>query len=142
MRLVGGRTLAVDPSGHIAAVTGFTAPDRLVLPADLSAESTWLPALGAVSVEPLPGGWLVRLGDERPTATEFELDLRDLSTTHGVPLTDLLRMTASLRRRFADWTETEGETIRLSRSPRLIARLAALEVDGYAMPEGRHSRAL
>jgi hypothetical protein len=74
---VGGRTLAVDPSGHIAAVTGFTAPDRLVLPADLSAESTWLPALGAVSVEPLPGGWLVRLGDERPTATELELDLRD-----------------------------------------------------------------
>jgi hypothetical protein len=74
---VGGRTLAVDPSGHIAAVTGLTAPDRLVLPADLSAESTWLPTLGAVIVEPLPGGWLVRLGDERPTATELELDLRD-----------------------------------------------------------------
>jgi hypothetical protein len=73
---VGGRTLAVDRSGHIAAVTGFTAPERLLLPADLSAESTWLPALGAVTVEPLPGGWLVRLGDERPTATELELDLR------------------------------------------------------------------
>lgn len=72
----------------------------------------------------------------------FELDLRDLSRTHGVPLTDLLRITASLRRRFADWIETGDETIRLSRSPRLIARLAALEVDGYAMPEGRHSRAL
>ena len=73
---VGGRTLAVDPSGHIAAVTGFTAPDRLLLPADLSPESTWLPTLGAVTVEPLPGGWLVRLGDERPAATELELDLR------------------------------------------------------------------
>lgn len=73
---VGGRTLAVDPSGHIAAVTGFSAPDRLVLPADLSAESTWLPALGAVTVEPLPGGWLVRLGDGAPVATDLVLDLR------------------------------------------------------------------
>lgn len=73
---VGGRTLAVDPSGHIAAVCGLTAPDRLLLPADLSAESTWLPALGAVTVEPLPGGWLVRLGDEQPAATELVLDLR------------------------------------------------------------------
>ena len=73
---VGGRTLAVDPSGHIAAVTGFTAPDRLLLPPDLSPASTWLPTLGAVTVEPLPGGWLVRLGDERPAATELELDLR------------------------------------------------------------------
>ncbi|UUZ58900.1 hypothetical protein [Nocardioides sp. B-3] len=73
---VGGRTPAVDPSGHIAAVTGFTAPDRLVLPADLSAESTWLPALGAVTVEPLPGGWLVRLGDGDRAATDPVLDLR------------------------------------------------------------------
>jgi hypothetical protein len=73
---VGGRTLAVDPSGHIAAVTGFTAPERLLLPADLSAESTWLPTLGAVTVEPLPGGWLVRLGDEGPAASELVLDLR------------------------------------------------------------------
>ena len=74
---VGGRTLAVDPSGHIAAVTGFTPPARLLLPADISAESTWLPALGAVTVEPLPGGWLVRLGDDAPTATDLVLDLRE-----------------------------------------------------------------
>lgn len=74
---VGGRALAVDPTGHIAAVTGFTAPDRLVLPADLSAASTWLPTLGAVSVEPLPGGWLVRLGAEAAAATDLVLDLRE-----------------------------------------------------------------
>jgi oxygen-independent coproporphyrinogen-3 oxidase len=72
----------------------------------------------------------------------FELDLRDLSNRHGIPLDVLLRLTASLRRRFADFIEAKGETIRLARSPRLIARLAALEVDAYAMPEGRHSRAL
>ncbi|PUA79679.1 GAF domain-containing protein [Nocardioides currus] len=76
---VGGRSLAVDPTGHIAAVTGFTAPDRLVLPADLSPESTWLPTLGAVTVEPLPGGWLVRLGSTTngPAASRLELDLRE-----------------------------------------------------------------
>ena len=73
---VGGRALAVDPNGHIAAVTGFAAPDRLVLPADISADSTWLPALGDVTVEPLPGGWLVRLGAETAAATELVLDLR------------------------------------------------------------------
>ncbi|KRF34354.1 GAF domain-containing protein [Nocardioides sp. Soil805] len=73
---VGGRALAVDPSGHVAAVTGLTAPERLLLPADLSSASTWLPALGTVSVEPLPGGWLVRLGEEHPTASELVLDLR------------------------------------------------------------------
>lgn len=72
----------------------------------------------------------------------FEIDLRDLSRRHGVPLTDLLRITAALRHRFADWIETRGETIRLARSPRLIARLAAQAIDAYAMPEGRHSRAL
>ncbi len=72
----------------------------------------------------------------------FELDLRDLSRRHGVSLTHLLRLTASLRHRFAGVIEANGKTIRLLRSPRLIARLAALELDAYAMPEGRHSRAL
>jgi hypothetical protein len=74
---VGGRALAVDPAGHVAAVTGFTAPERLVLPADVSVESTWLPTLGAVTVEPLPGGWLVRLGAEVAAATDLVLDLRE-----------------------------------------------------------------
>lgn len=74
---VGGRALAVDPAGHIAAVTGFTAPERLVLPSDLSAQSTWLPTLGAVTIEPLPGGWLVRLGAEAADATDLVLDLRE-----------------------------------------------------------------
>lgn len=72
----------------------------------------------------------------------FELDLRDLSAIHAVPMTDLLRMTARLRSRFEGWIETRDDVIRLQRSPRLIARLVAQEVDGYAMPEGRHSRAL
>lgn len=73
---IGGRTLAVDASGHIAAVTGLTAPERLHLPSDLSSASTWLPTLGAVSVEPLPGGWLVRLDGGGAAPTDLVLDLR------------------------------------------------------------------
>ncbi|EYD75667.1 Coproporphyrinogen III oxidase, oxygen-independent [Rubellimicrobium mesophilum DSM 19309] len=72
----------------------------------------------------------------------FELDLPEIAAAHGVPVDDLLRLTAPLRRRFAGWTATDGEVIALVRSPRLIARLAALALDAYAMPEGRHSRAL
>ena len=71
---VGGRAVAVDPAGHVAAVTGLVAPDRLTLPGDLSIRSTWLPALGAVAVEPLPGGWLVRL-DAEPVAPPSSLVL-------------------------------------------------------------------
>ena len=72
----------------------------------------------------------------------FELDLPEIARAHDVSMDQLLRLTASLRHRFADWIEARDGTIRLNRSPRLIARLAALEVDAYAMPEGRHSRAL
>jgi oxygen-independent coproporphyrinogen III oxidase len=72
----------------------------------------------------------------------FELDLPAIARAHGVPMDELLRITARLRRRFADWTATDGEVVALVRSPRLIARLAAQEIDAYAMPEGRHSRAL
>ncbi len=76
----------------------------------------------------------------------FELDLRALSSRHGVSLTELLRLTQPLRQRFADLLETCGdpgsETIRLARFPRLIARIAAQTLDAYTLPEGRHSRAL
>jgi oxygen-independent coproporphyrinogen-3 oxidase len=72
----------------------------------------------------------------------FELDVDDIAARHGVSMTDLLRITASLRHRFANWTEVRNGTIRLARSPHLIARLAARELDAYAMPEERHSRAL
>ncbi|WP_210530006.1 oxygen-independent coproporphyrinogen III oxidase [Rubellimicrobium arenae] len=72
----------------------------------------------------------------------FELDLADISAQHTIPMPDLLRITAPIRHRFADWIDAGGETLRLTRSPRLIARLVAQEIDAYAMPEGRHSRAL
>lgn len=72
----------------------------------------------------------------------FELDLPGIAARHGVPPDELLRIAAPLRRRLKDWIEEGEGRIRLARSPRLIARLAAMEIDAYAMPEARHSRAL
>ncbi len=73
---VGGKALAVDTAGHIAAAIGMTAPERVVLPGDLSTGTIWLPTLGTAIAEPLPGGWLLRFGAAPcGVATTLELDL-------------------------------------------------------------------
>ncbi|ARF65000.1 diguanylate cyclase [Streptomyces violaceoruber] len=60
---VGGRALAVDAHGRLAAVTGMAPVDRLPLPKSLRPGRVWLPSLGMCQVDPLPGGWLVRVGE-------------------------------------------------------------------------------
>lgn len=72
-----GPALVVALDGSTAAVTGLPAPERLVLPAGLRAGPVRLPGLGACTLEPLPGGWLVRVDEEGPPADcRLELDLR------------------------------------------------------------------
>src|SRR5262245_33255665 len=72
-----GDALAVDPYGHVAAVIGTRTLDRVALPDDLSAGSVWLPTLGRAAVEPLAGGWLLRLDpDEEIAPTSVVVDLR------------------------------------------------------------------
>ncbi|MET9654555.1 MULTISPECIES: GAF domain-containing protein [unclassified Streptomyces] len=61
---VGGRAIAVDTHGWTAAVTGMAPQDRIGLPKSFRAGRVWLPSLGACAVEPLPGGWLLRIDDE------------------------------------------------------------------------------
>ncbi|MFD7977509.1 GAF domain-containing protein [Streptomyces sp. NPDC059071] len=64
---VGGRAIAVDTHGWTAAVTGMAPVDRLPLPKSFRAGRVWLPSLGMCAVEPLPGGWLLRVQeDARP----------------------------------------------------------------------------
>lgn len=70
----------------------------------------------------------------------FALDLPALARRHGLPLGRLREMTQGLRDRFAD--TVPGDLLRLAEAPRIVARLAAQELDAYRMPEGRHSRAL
>ncbi len=60
---LGERALAVDRDGWTAAVTGMPYTDRVALPTSLSPGPGLLPALGPCTVEPLPGGWLIRVAD-------------------------------------------------------------------------------
>jgi oxygen-independent coproporphyrinogen III oxidase len=72
----------------------------------------------------------------------FAIDLPQLSAKHGVGVQRLREMTSSLRDRFAAHLTCVDDVIRLTDSSRLIARIAAQCLDVYAVPEGRHSRAL
>ncbi|MFF7359331.1 GAF domain-containing protein [Streptomyces sp. NPDC008125] len=60
---IGGRVLAVDTHGWLAAVAGMPPVDRLPLPKSLAPGRVWFPSLGMCRVEPLPGGWLVQVAD-------------------------------------------------------------------------------
>ncbi|MQA10607.1 MAG: GAF domain-containing protein [Pseudonocardiaceae bacterium] len=75
---VDGRAVAIDPHGWIAATSGVSPVDRLLLPERLDAGPQWFPAFGSCTVDPLPGGWLVRPvdGDTAGTGTKVVLDLR------------------------------------------------------------------
>ncbi|GFN00107.1 helix-turn-helix domain-containing protein [Streptomyces fulvorobeus] len=80
---LGGRALAVDTRGWLAAVTGMPPVDRLPLPKSLAAGRVWLPSLGMCRVEPLPGGWLVRVADAGPDGPPRRVVL-DLSRARGL----------------------------------------------------------
>ncbi|RLV09951.1 diguanylate cyclase [Streptomyces griseocarneus] len=75
---VGGRALAVDREGWIAAVTGTLPVGRVALPKAVQPGRVWLPSLGLCSLEPLPDGWLVRLVEApcEAVAHRVVLDLR------------------------------------------------------------------
>ncbi len=60
-----GEAVAVDPDGWTAAITGLPPMDRVALPDPPMAGEAWLPPLGRCVLEPLPGGWLVRVGPAR-----------------------------------------------------------------------------
>jgi hypothetical protein len=57
-----GQAVAVDRDGWTAAITGLPPMDRVALPDAPVAGEAWLPSLGQCVLEPLPGGWLVRVG--------------------------------------------------------------------------------
>lgn len=59
-----GRAVAVDVNGWPAAVIGMPPPGRVVLPKSVGGKPLWLPALGMCTIEPLPGGWLLRAAED------------------------------------------------------------------------------
>lgn len=74
---VTGRALVTDPHGWVAAASGLAPAGRIALPRRFAAGRAWLAAFGGCEVEPLPGGWLVRLTDTEanPAATRVVLDV-------------------------------------------------------------------
>ena len=62
---VGGAALVVDQDGHLVAATGLPAPSRVTLPGNMAVGRIWLPTLGPAVADALPGGWLLRLDDDR-----------------------------------------------------------------------------
>ena len=72
----------------------------------------------------------------------FELDLSDLSARLNEPVSALRGRCSDLLGRFDDMIEDKNNRLKLAENARLIARLVAQELDAYALPEGRHSRAL
>jgi hypothetical protein len=86
----GGRAVVADPHGWVAATAGVAPVDRIALPARLAAGRAWLPAFGGCRVEPLPGGWLVRVVDpnSQPAATRVVLDVSSSAATLTVTGSD------------------------------------------------------
>nr|WP_031060257.1 GAF domain-containing protein [Streptomyces ochraceiscleroticus] len=82
---VTGRAVVTDRHGWVAAVTGLSPIDRLLLPRTVHEAQTWLPALGRCAVEPLPGGWLLRVIEEETAAPARAV--LDVSRPHQASLT-------------------------------------------------------
>ncbi|MFG1639324.1 GAF domain-containing protein [Amycolatopsis sp. NPDC049252] len=86
---VGGPAVVADEHGWVAAASGLAPVDRIALPSGLTPGRAWLPAYGSVAVEPVPGGWLIRLTEEEAAPlTRVVLDVRsprepDLTVTSG-----------------------------------------------------------
>ncbi len=58
---IGSPALAVDQDGWVAAVDAMPLHNRILLPVDIGPGRVQFSTLGPCDVEPLPGGWLVRL---------------------------------------------------------------------------------
>jgi hypothetical protein len=79
---IGSPALAVDQDGWVAAVDAMPLHNRILLPTnitDVAPGRVQLSTLGACDVEPLPGGWLVRLAtdDSAGRPARVTLDLRN-----------------------------------------------------------------
>ncbi|WP_051872254.1 GAF domain-containing protein [Streptomyces sclerotialus] len=84
---LGGRALAVDRDGWTAAATGTAPPERVALPRSPQAGPLWLPRYGSCVLEPLPGGWLVRIGDTGPLDPAPSRVVLDVSGRDGWTVT-------------------------------------------------------
>lgn len=69
------RALVVDDTGWTAAAVNMEPIRRVLLPTHREGGTAWLPALGECSLEPLPGGWLLRPRPAERAPSVVTLDL-------------------------------------------------------------------
>ncbi|WP_111509995.1 helix-turn-helix domain-containing protein [Mycobacterium kyogaense] len=78
---MGTPALAVDTEGWVAAVDAMPLHNRILLPDQMGPGRVWFATLGLCAVEPLPGGWLVRLAgsddDGAAKVSQVTLDFAD-----------------------------------------------------------------
>ncbi|MDO2933633.1 GAF domain-containing protein [Paeniglutamicibacter sulfureus] len=110
-----GRHVLVDAQGWVAHSAGFGVGDRLRLPGALSPGGAWLPELGAVVAEEVPGGWLLH-GVNRASDVRLELALAPVPV--AVVVQDGQRTEIRL-------SERHGEILAL-----LVANPAGLDAHG------------
>jgi hypothetical protein len=72
---VNGQAIVTDQHGWVAATSGLVPVDRIALAVQCVPGAAWLPAYGNCAIEPLPGGWLVRIADEKLPAAKVVLDV-------------------------------------------------------------------
>jgi hypothetical protein len=121
--LAGSRApvLVTDRDGWVAAAVGVPPTDRLALPPPGESDHIWLPTLGSCRLEPVPGGWLVRVLED--SATE------EASTIVDIDLVDGPRPVLRIESLAGRWSH------RLSPRHAELLLLLALEEDGLSAAE-------
>ncbi|GAA1480287.1 hypothetical protein GCM10009624_07270 [Gordonia sinesedis] len=72
-----GPALAVDGDGWVAAVDAVAPRQRVAVPRALGPGRVRLVGLGDCDVEPLPGGWLLRVAERGVPASGTEVEITD-----------------------------------------------------------------
>ncbi|NGN69991.1 GAF domain-containing protein [Streptomyces sp. A7024] len=79
-----GQAFAVDAHGWVAGAVGLAPPDRVRLPLRPEAGECTVPGVGRCVMEPLPGGWLLRVGkdeeDQAPSQVVLDVSSRNAWT--------------------------------------------------------------
>ena len=97
--------LVTDSEGWVAAAIGTEPTDRIALPDRRDTDLVWLPAYGSCRLEPVPGGWLVRVLDDsvaETPATTVDLDLRNPADLRVVITSDSASWSHRLSPRHAE----------------------------------------
>ena len=73
--------MVTDVDGWVAAASSGVGIARIALPTHRDSGLAWIPSIGSCRMEPVPGGWVVRLVNDtraETPSTDIGIDLRDV----------------------------------------------------------------